>query len=92
MTIGWNELARQKPHEIVLSGDKLRDEVEAANGQLNELVYKIKSLNFLEIINTPTLKTISSDINKLANLTNLVLHGNQLASVPGEFVLVMMSN
>lgn len=88
MTINWKELARQKPHEIVLSGDKISKQLEEEDGQLNELVYKMKSLNFLEITDTPTLKLISTNIGKLENLTNLVLQGNKLVSIPGMLQLV----
>lgn len=83
MAFNWSELARQRPHEIVLSGNKIAKQIEDDGGQLNDLVYGINSLNFLEITNTLTLKSISSNIIKLANLTNLVLQGNKLTTIPG---------
>lgn len=81
--INWKELARQRPHEIVLSGDKISEQLEQEDGTLNELVYGIKSLNFFEVTDTPALKSISTSIGKLENLTNLVLQGNKLESIPG---------
>ncbi|KAI2805269.1 B3/4 domain [Blomia tropicalis] len=84
MAFNWSELARQRPHEIVLSGNKIAKQIEDDGGQLNDLVYGINSLNFLEITNTLTLKSISSNIIKLANLTNLVLQGNKLTTIPVE--------
>ena len=89
-TVNWKELARQKPHEIVLSGDKISTQLEEEGGKLDEIVYGIKSLNFLEITNTPTLKSISTSIGKLANLTNLVLQGNKLVSIPGMLQKVVI--
>ena len=83
MTINWKELARSKPHEIVLSGDKIAKQLEDEDGKLNELVYGIRCLNFLEITDTPALKLISTSIGKLDSLTNLVLQGNKLTSIPG---------
>jgi len=82
-TINWTQLARSRPHEIVLSGDKISQQLEEEDGKLNELVYGIKSLNFLEVTDTPALKSISNSIGKLENLTNLVLQGNKLESIPG---------
>lgn len=89
--INWSDLARQQPHEIVLTGDKISKQLEEENGQLNELVYGMKSLNFLEITDTTSLKSISNNIGKLSNLTNLVLQGNKLAAIPG-IVLVNINS
>lgn len=89
-TVNWRELARQKPCEIVLTGDKISQQLEDEGGQLNELVYGIKSLNFLDITQVTTLKSISPSIGKLhGNLTNLVLQGNKLSSIPGKVMIKM---
>lgn len=80
--IEWQLLLKQKPREIVLSGDQISKQIEEENG-LNELLFKIKSLNFLEITNTTSLTSIQTKISNLDNLTNLVLQGNKLSSIPG---------
>lgn len=83
--MNWRELARQKPCEIVLTGEKISQQLEDEGGQLNELIFGIRSLNFLDITQVTTLKSISPSIGKLhGNLTNLVLQGNKLPSIPDE--------
>lgn len=83
--IDWVSLAKQRPHEIVISGltSQASEQFTEENG-LNDLIYKIKCLNFLEISNTTGLKHLSPKISDLSNLTNLVLHGNKLTSIPGK--------
>lgn len=81
--VDWKQLQQQKPYEIVLSGEKISKQIEDENG-LSEIVYGIKSLNLLEITNTNALCTISAKIDQLANLTNLILQGNKLTSIPGK--------
>lgn len=82
-TYDWKKLAGQSPRELVLSGADISKQIEDEGG-INELVYSIKSLNFVEITRTSSLKDISSKISNLSNLTNLVLHSNQLTKVPDE--------
>lgn len=86
-SVDWKQLQQQKPHEIVLSGEKISKQIEEENG-LNELIYGINSLNFLEITNTNTLCILSTKIEQLSNLTNLILQGNKLIAIPGMFVLL----
>ncbi len=89
-TMNWRELARQKPCEIVLTGEKISQQLEDEGGQLNELIFGIRSLNFLDITQVTTLKSISPSIGKLhGNLTNLVLQGNKLPSIPGKLLILM---
>ncbi|XP_075589201.1 leucine-rich repeat-containing protein 47 [Dermatophagoides farinae] len=81
--VEWGLLLKQKPREIVLSGDRIARQIEEENG-LNELLFKIKSLNFLEITDASSLTSINTNISNLNNLTNLVLEGNKLSSIPAE--------
>nr|XP_027196002.1 leucine-rich repeat-containing protein 47-like [Dermatophagoides pteronyssinus] len=81
--VEWGLLLKQKPREIVLSGDRISKQIEEENG-LNEILFKLKSLNFLEITNTSSLTSIQAKISNLDNLTNLVLQGNKLSSIPAE--------
>lgn len=81
----WSKVAKQNPHEIKLTGEQAKKQIEKDGGILSELVYKIKSLNFLEVTNSTNLLSISSNIAMLSGLTNLVLQGNKLTTVPGEF-------
>lgn len=82
--VEWGLLLKQKPREIVLSGDRISKQIEEENG-LNEILFKLKSLNFLEITNTSSLTSIQAKISNLDNLTNLVLQGNKLSSIPGMY-------
>lgn len=82
--VEWGLLLKQKPREIVLSGDRIARQIEEENG-LNELLFKIKSLNFLEITDASSLTSINTNISNLNNLTNLVLEGNKLSSIPGMY-------
>ena len=83
--VNWKDLVKQAPCELVLSGDQIAEQVKNDDGKLDELVYKIKSLNFLDITDTLSLTTISTSISNLSNLTNLVLRGNQISEVPGNY-------
>ena len=79
-TANWKQLIQSKPHELVLSGKNGAKQIEDEDG-LNELLFKISSLNFLEI-STSGLLELPSKIEQLSSLTNLVLHGNKLTQLP----------
>jgi hypothetical protein len=79
----WAELSKQTPRELVLSGQQISKQIEEENG-LNELVFEMNSLNFVEITKTNSLTNISSKISKLINLSNLVLHSNKLSTLPSN--------
>ncbi|KAF7495404.1 Leucine-rich repeat-containing protein 47 [Sarcoptes scabiei] len=66
------------------SGKAKRLEDDGVNNVLNENLFRLKNLNFLEITNCNALNCLDSRISKLENLTNLVLQGNRLQTVPGE--------
>jgi hypothetical protein len=81
--MNWAELLKQTPRELVLSGQQISKQIEEENG-LNELVFEMNSLNFVEITKTNSLTNISSKISKLINLSNLVLHSNKLSTLPSN--------
>ncbi|RWS21842.1 leucine-rich repeat-containing protein 47-like protein, partial [Leptotrombidium deliense] len=80
MSVKWVELVQQKPRELVLSGKEVTKQIEDENG-LNEVLFRISTLNFLEVSKT-NLTEIPSKIDQLSNLTNLVLSGNKLSMLP----------
>lgn len=77
----YDEWLKNKPREIILSPKTVSKEclVNSLNGPL----FLVNSLNFLEITNFDILTKIDSKISQLNNLTNLVLEGNKLKSIPG---------
>jgi hypothetical protein len=83
MSYNWAEMLKQTPRELVLSGQQISKQIEEENG-LNELVFQMNSLNFVEITKTNSLTNISSKISKLINLSNLVLHSNKLSTLPSN--------
>lgn len=89
--VNLKELIKQAPCELVLSGAQISEQVEKDDGKLDELVYKMKSLNFLNITDTVALTTISDKISNLSNLTNLVLRGNKITIIPGLFIYFFFS-
>jgi Leucine-rich repeat (LRR) protein len=79
----WTEIQQvqeHQRHELVLTGPEVAQRV-AENG-LDEHLYNLAMLNFLEISKTP-LATLDSRIGQLKNLTRLVLHYNKLKELPG---------
>lgn len=80
MSQNWTELIKQKPRELILSGDKASKQFEEENG-LNSLIFKISSINFLEISKT-CLSHLPSQVESLNNLTNLMLRDNNLTELP----------
>ena len=76
----WTQLINQKPRELILTGDKFSKQIEEENG-INSLLFKISSINFLEISKT-CLSHFPSQIELLNNLTNLLLRENKLTELP----------
>ncbi|XP_054166342.1 leucine-rich repeat-containing protein 47-like [Oppia nitens] len=70
--------------QLLLSGPKINKSVIADNGQLDQIVFKLESLNFFECIKCDKLVTLSPQVSNLTNLTSLILHSNGLQSLPPE--------
>lgn len=77
------EVVRQakndKKHELIISGQSIAVEIEEDG--LDEELFTIQTLNFLEISKCG-LKTLDGKLGKLKNLTNLVVHSNNLSTLP----------
>lgn len=82
MSLNWRELLQSSPHELRISGPNHSKQLEEENG-LSDLLYRIFSLNFLEVSKT-SLNVLSTKIKELENLTALMLYDNKLKSLPKE--------
>jgi len=82
--MSWPEVLRykeQNAHELVLSGASV-DERLRKDDKLDPEIFKLTSLNFLEISSTILTKLPIDAFDNLPNLINLVLRNNKLAEVP----------
>ncbi|XP_023847065.1 leucine-rich repeat-containing protein 47 [Salvelinus sp. IW2-2015] len=80
----WPEIekaSKEKRRELVLQGAVI-DEKISSNGGLCSAIYSLKLLNYLEIIQCPSLTEIHGDIQNLTTLTSLILCRNKLSSIP----------
>uniref|UniRef100_A0A8C7U4B0 Leucine rich repeat containing 47 n=1 Tax=Oncorhynchus mykiss TaxID=8022 RepID=A0A8C7U4B0_ONCMY len=80
----WPEIekaAKEKRRELVLQGAVI-DEKISSNGGLCSAIYSLKLLNYLEIIQCPSLTEIHGDIKNLTTLTSLIVCRNKLSSIP----------
>ena len=78
----WAEIAqagKENRHELVLTGTEISQRL--GNHGLDETLFKLRSLNFLEISKT-CLKSFPDKCSELTDLTNLVLFHNKLTEVP----------
>ncbi|CAH8846005.1 unnamed protein product [Trichobilharzia szidati] len=66
-------------HELVVSGKEFCQLIEKSG--LDQRIYHLKKLNFLEISHT-CLESLSEDISKLSSLAQLCLTTNMLKSIP----------
>lgn len=80
-----NDWLKNKAREIILSPKTVSK--ECLQNSLNGPLFLVNSLNYLEITNFDILTKIDSRISKLSNLTNLVLEGNKLKSIPGMYCI-----
>ena len=78
----WDEVqtaAKEKRHELVLTGKAISSKIEDQG--LDESLYSLIHLNFLDLSST-CLELLSPKVGELANLTNLVMRGNKINTVP----------
>ena len=66
---------------LVLQGKSVADRVESNDGALDENVYDLVKLNFLEVADAK-LRIVSNKLSSLTNLTSLVMKNNQLSQLP----------
>ncbi len=77
----WSEVEiaqKEKRHELVLTGSAISERIDRDG--LDNSIFKLKGLNFLEISRT-SLSSMPDDLKNLENLTNLVLCGNKLSEI-----------
>ena len=80
MSNEWEEITqaeKEQRHELHLNGEIISKRLEKSEGELPSSLFKLKSLNYLEISDT-SLANIPYEISELENLVNLALHRNQL--------------
>ncbi|XP_034948886.1 LOW QUALITY PROTEIN: leucine-rich repeat-containing protein 47-like [Chelonus insularis] len=78
----WSEIEqvkKEKRHELVLSGSTISQRISSSGLDIN--LFDLNSLNYLNI-NQTCLQFIPDEIEKLTNLTTLVLHSNKLKKIP----------
>jgi len=84
MASSWLEVDKAKEecrHELVLTGDAVATRI--AEGGLDERIFALTALNFLEISRCG-LAELPRGVAQLTGLSNLVLHDNRLGAVPDE--------
>lgn len=82
----WPEIKKAhetKRYELKLVGAEISQRIEDNNNSLDDSLFKLKNLNFLEIAKTK-LSSLPKEISLLENLTSLICYSNELTSVPGE--------
>lgn len=91
----WPEISSAKQEnkrELSLNGDKFTDQLAKNDGKLDSSLFELKQLNFLQLSHSPQLCEIPDVIHKLENLQSLLLFGNHLSSLPGEFSCNILDN
>ncbi|BHF64222.1 RNA binding [Sparganum proliferum] len=81
-SVSWPEVriaSEEHRHELVLSGPEILKRVEATG--LDDLIFSLKQLNFLEISRSG-ISTLPDDIQNLSDLTKLSLQHNALTQIP----------
>lgn len=73
------QAADENRHELVLAGASVSKLIEKSG--LDENLFDLHSLNYLSITQT-CLQNIPDAIEKLTNLTTLVLHSNEIIALP----------
>ena len=80
--MSWPEVIRykeQNAHELLLSGPSIDDRLRQ-NEDVDLGIFKLTSLNYLDISSTILSKLPESAFDNLPNLINLVLRNNKLTS------------
>lgn len=87
----FDEIEKNNKHELSLHQAKLIALLESNDGKVDNKLFNLKQLNFLQISNSHILENPSSPWDELLNLQQLHLYGNKLTSLPGEFKLAISS-
>ncbi|CAH8562593.1 unnamed protein product [Heterobilharzia americana] len=84
MTCEWAVVStalQEEKRELVVSGKEVSEMINKSG--LDQRIYDLKKLNFLEISRT-SLESLSENISKLSNLAQLCLTANMLKAVPAS--------
>lgn len=84
MAATWEEIVqagKENRRELVLQGTEISKRLDKTG--VDKALFNLVSLNYLEISST-TLTNLSSEVEKLDNLTALVLCNNQIKELPVE--------
>ena len=82
MAAAWDEIElvkKENRHELVLTGEDISQRIDEDG--LDESLYKLDAVNFLEISRT-TLKVLGHAIGDMKSLTTLILQNNVLTALP----------
>ena len=71
--------AAENKHELVLSGPAISELIEKRG--FDKSLFNLQHLNYLNITQT-CLQEVPEEIGQLMNLTNLVLHSNEISKIP----------
>lgn len=83
----WPEVEQARDenrYELVLSGEKLVSRLGQSN-ILDQNIFKLKRLHFLELSNSKSIELIPDAIDRLENLTDLDLSSNKIHRVEQHF-------
>ncbi|KAJ8676424.1 hypothetical protein QAD02_012211 [Eretmocerus hayati] len=84
MSDTWFEITqvvRENRHELVLSGADISEKISRSG--LDPALFELNGINYLNISET-CLEDVPENIEKLQNLTNLVLHSNAIKKLPNS--------
>lgn len=73
--------AAENKHELVLSGPAISELIQKRG--FDKSLFNLEHLNYLNITQT-CLHEVSEEIEKLQNLTTLVLHSNEISKIPSS--------
>ena len=88
MSSAWpevNQAAHEHRYELVLNGAKVAERID--NGGLDQNIFKLDFLNFLQISNTK-LVSLPEDLGNLVHLKTLDLHRNSIQNLPSSIGLL----
>lgn len=77
----FEDIKRNNKHELSLHQGKLLSLLESNNGDVDNDLFTLKQLNFLQLSNSHSLEKMSN-LNELFNLQQLLLFGNKITSLP----------
>lgn len=87
----WAEISlakQENKRELTLNGEKFTEQLSKNDGKLDLSLFTLQQVNFLQLSNSK-LCEIPTQLVSLENLQSLLLFGNLLSSLPGNFVMLI---